>query len=846
MSSYTDLAASGTANIKHAIIIGPRADQVGVETLYFTNAASLYTEPDDDPPNVAFRSVAIGGLKTQRRMGAKPGKDGTPISAFVGVTFWSAGEIELGTNPVVGSGEPNPSLALLEDSVGRPVEIRGGGPFRVDGTVFPFAEYETVYTGVIRSKPEKSRSGRMKIGLSGSKIFKQNPAIEERYRAFGTVAVLAAGEKLASPSDAAWSILTGTVEITCVVRALPAGVGYLIRHDSGGYGIAIDSAGRLGYVHDGGTVAWSSAPLVTIGESLFASASISGDGSGSSASLVVGRRAEFLAEVVQVDLGPVVAPLGSIEIGGGAGLELDAWDARAWNTARTFAQVRAFADTATLDAAGNAEIIEQWKLGDGSGDTAVGVKAFATLTYSTTPLGWASSLEGEDEEAFGGSLAGKSKPGGFGAPFNAPLAMVSQQFSVYQASAPAPLVDLRRLKSNGGPLPPDERLVAVSLGDISFDGAAFVLDPGSGLSAHRMIPGENVIGVLGMKFVVELGGASYNGTYRIAVDGISDDGLKITAVDEFGDPLAVVPPVGDLPAGAILRTADDAILFGYDLATGSVDLPQGPLGTLTTDAVFELGADATASELVEHVLGPVSGSFAVDPVVAGVLPWGSETTDAHVVDRALWSALGYLAELRDGSYRIGTHGAPTSEPVAAAIWDDADVVFDGIERPPLIGKIVRSKLLGSVDPSWRVTVGHGRNWAPFAPGTTTPSLPPAVRERLEEEWRVSWRDIGETRTTAPVGVPENMIKTWIRDRPDAERLLDEVAVRLFSVGGRWLEFQVTGLGLSTVEIGDPLWVQDSEPGLDIAEPTKAIVSYIEDDTELDLVTIEVYILGEES
>lgn len=855
MAAFDELLKDPTAAIRIAMIIRPRANQTGEPTIYLTSAPKLQSEPGDGYGNVQFRASMLGGLKSTRQLGSKPSGGGDSVAAFVGASSWSYGDIQVEVHSTIGDGVNHPALVLLDDANanGRPVEFLAGGDYLpgTDRLPYPLAEYRRIAGGLVR-QARRTGPGIITIAWSGDKVLGEQPANEELYRGFGTAARIPDAEALeATATNAAFTLSAGTLEIVAPVRSLPVVSGNLIKHSSDDYGIAIDSAGRLGILHDGGLISWSASPVVggavALGQSLFASLSF---GSGVMR-LYAGRRAEFVQEVATFNGTPAPA-LGGICIGGAAGLSLDVWDARAWSTERTLPQITTFADTPIIDALTTPEVIEQWKAQEGTGDIVRGFKGVSDLAYSSAGLEWISSLEGEDLDVFpdATALAGVQKTRGFGAPYNAPVVMVSQPFAIYQASAPAPLGDLFKLKNRGAPLSPAEIVTTASLGDITFlqSNATFTI-VGGGLTFKRFVSGMAAPSALGQKIIVSNSGP-WDGTYRVGVGGVTAAGSKMRIVNEFGVALAPAPISGSLPAGSVIEADPDEVQYFYDLPTATFDLPQESVEALTVDAVYEGGAALTASQLVAIGLGEVpEGSFQVDPVVAGIT--GDGWTLRDIVDAGLRSAIGWVAEKRGGGYRIGTHGdqgiAPEDIKVAI-IGGDADDVFsdgDGVPRPPIVGKWVSSPNVDpSVEASWRVTLAYGRNWHPFQTGTTTPSIPAGERQRLETEWQKAWRDLGPVRDVTPVGVPENLIETWIRYAQGANRVLDEVAVPLFSTTPKYISGRVVGLPMLALELGDVIYVQDDEPAVGILEPRRAVVVFLEEDTGANETGVEAYLLAD--
>lgn len=793
----------------------------------FTNAPSLFTEPGDDPPNEQYRSVLMKGWRTDRRLTRK--------STFTGPSQFNRGEL------IVSNSMPDGSPGPLDDWLSldwnnQPITIRVGGRIRADGTAYPFAEFYPYFVGVVQDVVARA-DGQLSIILAGRTILCQQPVVEAFYRAFGGAMRLFEAYDAATSADAAFTLSTLSLEWFGVPRSLPSAECALIRHTSNDYGLIARSTGALYFVHGGGTEVQTSYTL-TAGQPLVTACTAAPAATGFDVRVYAGTCAEDLAEVLATNI-PTLAPsLGMIKLGrySGDGIDADVWESRVWSTARTLDEIRDQADGPLVAPSSQAGLVECWKFGDGTGLTARGELEAHDLTLSNSSIAWVSSLEGDDPEQFGGDLLGRTKPRTYGPAFNVPLTGVDQQRHDHQWSDLAS-ADLLRLKVNGAPMVPEESVQVVTLGDITYDDTSneFVIAPASGLSFHRFVPGQSDPAVLGQKIEVDKSG-SWDGAYRVAVDGISPDGLRMQVKTENGDGDPVLSS-GSLPNNATIESAASDVQYSYDLETSTVSTNQTPPGPLTADVVGALGATARVSEIFEAVVGEtITNDLTFDPVVAVHIATGESLKKCDLLDALARSALGWWIEQRGGGYRLGNFGAPAGTPAAHIVGSRVSEI-GAVETFDVVGSIRTITPQRSAVPSWQNRLGYDRSW--HVHDSVAGSVPQALRDRLTTQLRYTIRTYPTVRLRWPTSEPLQEIETLITRREDAETFLN-LAAPLFSERRRWFSVTVAGLGMLAIDLGDVVFLQHPDRTLGLTGGTLARVVAMTEDTSSDLVGLELY------
>lgn len=814
MTVFSQLARLPFADIRAAVILQPRVS--GTPTPYYvTDAAALFTEPTDDPPDTGFRNVLMSGWRIDRSI-SDPGALFGPSRAAVG---------SLTLNLADGY------LSDWEDLGwdGAAVEIRLGGAIKADGSVYPFADFETVFTGIC-GDPVPGEGSTIEIPITSADAL-IDQLVTETYGGWGGAYRIESGDTATTADDAALDVTAVTIEWIGVCNALPASGGALLRRGAtGDYGLRLTPAGLLQFVYDSGT-AISTSYTVTAGQRLYAAASVGTVGGVITAKVYAGSTPENVAEVLSETLPSFPMTSGGLNFVG-TGWGFDLWEARLWSVARSEDDIVDGFRSPILDAANEADVIEAWKCGDGTGSTISGEKGLLDITVSGGD--WVSSLEGDDPQQFPGGPMGQSKPDLFGPASEVLLTLVDSQRGEYQWSRSASQ-DLLRVKSRGVPLVPDETIAEANPGDMIFTAPdRITLNPASGLSFHRLIQFQDSPPRDGQ--YIDIAGTASNDQIGIECFAVDADGLGLTTAS------VIVNETG--PGTAVVSTFADSIQYTYDLARSIITVPTPLDGELTATAVGRLSnGDYTAADWVEYLTGaaPNTDDLAFNPRIGWHVRRGQSITGRDVISAIQRSIVGWVLESRAGSWRMGNYSDPdpNATPDVAVVFSPIFEV-DAALSAPVIARGVSISPRRTVIPPWSVSLAYAPTWHTQQASALAGSVSPADRALLSEPWRVLDRSRAQTLADYPTSTPlPRPVETWIASQSDAI----EAAARLrdfLCVKRRWWPIDAAGAGLSTIELYAHALVEHPDPTKGLAGGVHCRVIRVTEDSGRDVVGLEVY------
>ncbi len=859
MSDFDDLEALSFEQIYITVDVLPldRVTRLPVPD-FITSGPRLFTEAGDTPASTGYKSVMMSGWKTTRRL-TSPGK-------FLGPSTFNLASLVLSNRPPE-KGLPGPlDPWLTQDWNDRPITVRAGGRVTAAGLPYPFSSYETIWDGVTDDLIPRA-DGSLELILVGRAKALSKPVVEELYRGFGGAARTPTGASAlflpfftpSSPQSDAFDAFqtTGvTAEFFGVITSLPptGELASLGRH-SAEWGTDVDEDGAIQFFHPGGEIIFPF--IVTPGAPLVASVSVAPVSGGYSITLLAGRDGR---DIKSFD-GGTIPTLGFNDSGTwvyvrhGGGAPMDIWEARLWSGPRTADEIINAADSPIVDAAAEPDLVEVWKFGDGSGALARGEKGFDDLGM-INELIFASSLEGDDPVQFPGGPIGQEKPRVLGPAFNVLLANVDSQGLVYQWSL-RDSADLLRVKSQGGPLFPDETVTTAGVGEVTWDDVLKVLTIVSGgHTFKRFVPGQpDPFQVTGQRVTIS-NDATYAGAYRVDeqvvtagvfISGISADGLKMSLLDDAtGLPPSL--PTGDLASGAEIRTTDSDRQFTYDLATSTVRTTL-LTGDLTADVTGELIGSKLSklSEVFEILIGeaPDVSELLFDPPLGIAFAKGAKVSVKSVLDQIAFSGVASWVEGRAGGFRLATFAVPGTGTPKATIAGSPLAELGDEFTAPIIGRIRSIKPIPTKIPAWRLSTGYDRTWHVQNADSLIGALTPAARARLSEPYRFAIRTVAAVRGTAanpgtyPTSDPLAPFLTYLLTLQDAEQYLD-LAVPLYTVKPRWYACEVAGLALFALEPGDLIWLQWPDTTFGIVTPVRARILALTEDTTRDTVTLEAF------
>jgi len=547
--------------------------------------------------------------------------------------------------------------------------------------------------------------------------------------------------------------------------------------------------------------------------------------------------------------------------------DLDVWEMRVWLESRTEAELFETMSQTLFDPTSYANLRNCWKFNDGTGATVVDEVGNddLDLTVTSSP-GFIASGEGDDPEQFPStSLVGKRKPRAVGTCMNVPMTLVSSQFNTYQFSettwreigggfSPTLLKpnDIYRLRIDGSPLVPKKD---TNITGASVDGTANTITLAK-TAGHiygpfiYYVPGQTAPARTGQKIVLTNMGAN-NGTYEIAPEGINSDGTVMTLQAVGGGSPGLTTATAGLSANLASDPTEEQWEHDGFISEGLANLTDAATGEVTADVQGQGGSGSEdLVTLATLALGIGSASL------AGGGNFGSRESGYFAgLDNRVTG--GQVADLCAQSlfaswYLVRSPGAATAivfnvfgDPDDPAAFGAAQGHLLGSNASSLtlsdpvlaIGRVQRIQGYRNQIPNSQVKVGYQRVWS------FNSSLVTSVSEADRERWSPSNRNNLDLRdpdaqqddpaflTTSrsydileewPDAIAAPMVQTLFHNRSDAEAALEYAAV-LLTREVRFLDIVTDGLGLITVDVFDPVFIEHPDPTYGITAGEKAIV-----------------------
>lgn len=812
VADFRALTRLPTAVVYAAAILNPRDPDTGQErSFYVTSAPRLHTGSEDKPPNSQFLARALAGWTFSRRAAA-------------------SGEL-LGRSSVsVGGLAIDDSDGLLSDWrgldwSGAKCDLRLGGRTRASGGAYPWSSYRPVFPSVVIGIEPRDGGG-WDVRLRGLRRQLASPVVEERYRGFGG-ALRIPDNSWATPF---WADTAPTgvptlpvpgplsVSFVGVIESLPASYGSLFRLGTA-LGLRVSSTGALRFHVGAGAV--NAPDLLPEGSPIAVVATLAADGK--TAKLMVGTSDQDL-EVVAEGVFPVAFTGAGLpylgqhdEAGALTEMDLSAWEVVLYNTELSLEDAIEAVAKPVSDPLNDSTVVEAWKFEEGTGASALGSKGLVNLSMLGS-CSFAASLEGDDPDSFDGGPIGKTKPDCWGPCNNVLLTWVDSQRGVLQWSR-GPSADLKAVRVDGARMVPDETITAAANGDFLFDAATRSINLSPGYSAHRFVPGQASPAVTGQR--IEVKGSEFSdGTYTIRAAGVSKNGRVIRVAEEIAS--------GSCGGGCTIATLPADVQFTYDLATSTITTPQPPEGAVTADVagrVFASGKCLVSEWVKDRLDADVdTADFEWDPEVGIWIPPGSSPNQDVILDQVVASAFAWLIETREGSYRLVTVRLPSGTPVKR---------FTATSTMTL-------REVATLTPWSQISATHSKTWHEQK-GDLAGSVPPALRDLYSQPWRILPKTVAGVAKKYPLAIPRpDPFETYLTREKDARRFL-KLAAPVVASKRRWLECVVAGFGISTLDANDVVSVQDSDPILDLQEPTLARILSVSEGTDQPSTSLEIFL-----
>ncbi len=798
-----------------AVIMKPTDPQNdGAEVLVPIADAAFWTSDVGANRNLAFKNAVA------ENSGVVLNENLTKSGQLTGDSEFKAGRIVVDADAAI------TSLWPTLDWNGKSVEIFVGARRKADGAEMDLSEFDATFTGLI-DKMRPLGDAQFEVTFADLRLEFDKDVGEKVYRGFGggfriSGDIFAPSTLFADHTtdldvtNELTLVWIGTFDGLRVPVPSSAHTPFIMNGKNGisgdpvlsvNYALMVnDLTGTLVFAGglDGSNIstAITSSYLIPVGQPLVLAAVVAADGV--SVTFYAGTDGDDVAEVDTGTLPfPVTpGPLDGVSIGQTGGSDMSPWEVQVWDSAKSLEDLRELADGPVTDANDRSDLLESWRFSEGvklglGSEAVFGEKGVLDFAASGTPT-WVSSYTGDDPDIFAGSVAGKTRALAYGPVSNVLLARIDTQRHVYGWDT-TETDDLTQLRQRGVPMVLDQSLTSVAGGDLVFNEAArtvtIVNTPTGFPNFSKFIPGQLDPARLGQRVEI-LGGGANVGIYRVAVDGISEDGLTMTLDDK-----AVTDE--SAPAGTIIRSYEPDVQYELDLTKSVVTLLSQPDGDITADIVGRLPASGFArwSELFEMITGiaPDQTSVVFDPVLGFFLKPDAKMTVNKLLDELAAASFGWWVEDGAGGYRIGNFAPPSGTPVE---------VVSGSE-------ILDVEPLNSILPFWRFNVGYQRIWHVQSGDRLATSVSAQDAQRFGEEFTFACSIDRTVLETYPMAVEHPGFKTWMAELADVDSFI-ALAEPMLSVGRKWHKLRFGSFWALNIQLNDVIEVTwEDDPTLEL-------------------------------
>lgn len=693
------------------------------------------------------------------------------------------------------------------------------------GQASVWADYTLAYVGRVQSAQPTAETMTLAVGSPHRHL--DQPVMAEQYRGFGGAARLDGLPMSCEDSPLLNAVGGLTYEVFGRIRALPAAETALVTRGDA-IGLHLGADGRLSAIAASALVPTDiylgTGPyhLALTLDATFAKASIY---------LRVDERVELVWQqdlpgaIGQEDL-PLV-----INEWAGSSADLEYWELRIWDGARTQAELietgsSPFEDSDEFAAAGGRCL---WRFNRLSGKA--DKDDLHQLALAGESVDWAPSLDGDDPREFPGEGALGSKPWVFGYTHNVPGVLVDTPRSKWQFSG-VPASSIAALYVEGLPLRTDAVVLAATAGDIEYQGGG-LFACAAGYTFALFVAGQTWPAKTGQSVLIT-GWPTINGTYVVAPEGISPNGRTMT--------LLAIPggaTLGACPSGASIATPSADVQYTWDSATATATLSGTPEGAVTADiigvTVGGLAKVSTALETLSSVALDKS-RLAWDPGISLYAGVGEQVTRRALMDTAARAGVAWWAETRRGRLVAGSWAAPAAEtePVAYLLTSRlAEAELDHSRGGALFGWIQTIEEHPDNVPVDAITCQYRKARLQQDADGVAGQVPPARRKWLAKGFAQELRLFPRTQSSAPLAPQETAL--W--RQTDARQWCSR-AGWLFAEPRKSYTLTVMGIKCGELELGDIVQVESPHYQKLIYAPL-AVVTSIAEGTTSPIMTIEV-------
>ena len=435
---------------------------------------------------------------------------------------------------------------------------------------------------------------------------------------------------------------------------------------------------------------------------------------------------------------------------------------------------------------------------------AFGEKRFIDLYPVGDPPKWESSLSGDAPDKFPGSIAGKSRGEVYGPASNVNLFKVDHQRSIYGWDH-EPAVGVDELRENGVPMVRQHEVTSIAPGEFVFEEAhntITITNPAIG-SWSPFVAGQARPSRLGQRFEVEGAVQAENlGVFRVAVAGVSADGFVLTVADRALVDESAPTATAIFSYGRVLGVGD--VEYRLDLARSIAFLHSEPKGEITGDIDGRSlpAAGARWTELFELITGTVPDTAAVvfDPVLAFVLPPGSNLSTVKVLSEMARSAYGWwIEDPTGGGFRLGNFTPPSGPPVETLVTEQ-------------ILRVIPSRSV--LKPTTRFSTGYRKTWHVQDADSLGSSVSQAEQQRFGAEFTTEPNTNKPAQKAYPLAPEHPGFETWIVETADV-LTFNGLADAMISKERDFFRLDFSGLPMLNVQLDDVVNVTWDDPTLSL-------------------------------